>query len=202
MAGDSYALEEVSALLGVPVSDLIRRIEEGAFPGRFLTADWEMRIPVQDVRRAVDAMRRGRGTSRVSDRPQAVERALAAYGRAAGQAFQITDDWLDYSGHGESLGKNLGDDLGEGKVTLPLILALQSADAADRAFLVETIRAGGTQELERVRSILDQTGALDESQARATQFSQQACDSLSALPASPERDSLELLARFAVDRSL
>lgn len=58
MAGDSYSLDEVSALLGVPVPDLVRRIEEGAFPGRFLTADWEMRIPVQDVRRAVDAMRR------------------------------------------------------------------------------------------------------------------------------------------------
>jgi octaprenyl-diphosphate synthase len=138
----------------------------------------------------------------LADTGDSVERALAAYGRAAGQAFQITDDWLDYSGQGESLGKNLGDDLGEGKVTLPLILALQSAEAADRAFLVETIRAGGTHELERVRSILGETGALDESQARATQFSQQACDSLAALPASPERDSLELLARFAVDRSL
>ncbi len=131
-----------------------------------------------------------------------VERALAAYGRAAGQAFQITDDWLDYSGHGESLGKNLGDDLGEGKVTLPLILALQSADPADREFLVETIRAGGTSELERVRNILVQTGALDASLERAMQFSHQACDALAALPPSPERDSLELLARFAVDRSL
>ena len=60
MAGDSYSLEEVSALLGVPVPDLVRRIEDGAFPGRFLTADWEMHIPVQDVRRAVDAMRRSR----------------------------------------------------------------------------------------------------------------------------------------------
>lgn len=138
----------------------------------------------------------------LADSENSVERALAAYGRAAGQAFQITDDWLDYSGHGDSLGKNLGDDLGEGKVTLPLILALQSADAPDRAFLVETIRAGGTRELERVRSILGETGALDESLARATQFSQQACESLTALPPSPERDSLELLARFAVDRSL
>ena len=99
MAGDSYALEEVSALLGVPVSDLIRRIEEGAFPGRFLTADWEMRIPVQDVRRAVDAMRRGRGTSRVSDRPQAVERALAVREDAAlvdaGELRATLEAWWD-----------------------------------------------------------------------------------------------------------
>lgn len=132
----------------------------------------------------------------------ATERALAAFGRAAGQAFQITDDWLDYSGEGEQLGKNLGDDLGEGKVTLPLILALKSAEPSDREFMIETIRAGGTSELDRVRHILKRTGALDASQQRAMQFSEQACEALSALPASAERDSLELLARFAVDRSL
>jgi len=135
-----------------------------------------------------------------SDEP--VERALAAYGRAAGQAFQITDDWLDYSGRGEALGKNLGDDLSEGKVTLPLILALKAASPPDREFMVETIRAGGTSELERVRTILGETGALDAALARATQFSGRACEALAALPPGPERDSLELLARFAVDRSL
>ncbi|NJK89326.1 MAG: helix-turn-helix domain-containing protein [Myxococcales bacterium] len=58
MAGDSYSLDEVAALLGLPVAHVVRRIEEGAFPGRFLTSDWEMRIPVQDVRRAVEQIRR------------------------------------------------------------------------------------------------------------------------------------------------
>ena len=61
MAGDSYSLDEVSSLLGVPVADLVRKIEEGAFPGRFLTSSWEMRIPVRDVRRAVEQMRAASG---------------------------------------------------------------------------------------------------------------------------------------------
>jgi hypothetical protein len=70
MAGDSYSLDEVSRLLGVPVPELIQRIEDGAFPGRFLTSTWEMRIPVQDVRRAVETMRAassGRSLARVNE---------------------------------------------------------------------------------------------------------------------------------------
>jgi octaprenyl-diphosphate synthase len=130
------------------------------------------------------------------------EHALAEFGFALGQAFQITDDWLDYSGEGDSLGKNLGDDLAEGKVTLPLILALKSAASADHQFLVETIRAGGTDQLDRVRDILRETEALAASQARAAAYSERACGALEALPPSPERSALELLTRFAIDRSL
>ncbi|MCA1779622.1 MAG: polyprenyl synthetase family protein [Xanthomonadaceae bacterium] len=138
----------------------------------------------------------------LAEKPRALETALANFGYALGQAFQITDDWLDYSGHDGSLGKNLGDDLSEGKVTLPLILALRSTNAKDRLFLTETIEAGGTEQLDRVRSILHQTGALDASLDRAHAFSASACEALTALPDSAERDALELLARFAVDRSL
>lgn len=138
----------------------------------------------------------------LAGRDAETEQLLADFGFALGQAFQITDDWLDYSGEGESLGKNLGDDLAEGKVTLPLILALRAADATDRAFLVETIRGGGTDRLDRVRAILQHSGALDSTLARATDRSQQACRLLKALPPSGEREALELLARFAVDRTL
>ncbi|MDT8449819.1 MAG: polyprenyl synthetase family protein [Wenzhouxiangellaceae bacterium] len=138
----------------------------------------------------------------LSRRPEPTEKALAEFGFALGQAFQITDDWLDYSGEDESLGKNLGDDLAEGKVTLPLILALRAAETADRDFLVRTIRAGGTDELDRVRSVLTETGALDDSQQRAVEFSRRACAALAEIPPSAEREALELLARFAVDRSL
>ena len=138
----------------------------------------------------------------ISERPDEVEQSLADFGFALGQSFQITDDWLDYSGRDEALGKNLGDDLAEGKVTLPLILALKAADGTDREFLTETIQAGGTEELDRVRDVLARTGALDDALDRATEFSERACRALGALPASPERDALELLARFAVDRSL
>jgi len=138
----------------------------------------------------------------LAGREPALEQRLGEFGFALGQAFQITDDWLDYSGHNDALGKNLGDDLAEGKVTLPLILALRAAGADDQRFLVETIRAGGTEELERVRLILNRTGALDGALERAERFSRQACEQLAELPVGPERDSLMLLARFAVDRSL
>lgn len=127
---------------------------------------------------------------------------LSDFGFALGQAFQITDDWLDYSGHGQQLGKNLGDDLAEGKVTLPLILALRSAREEDRSFLSEAIAAGGTDQLKRVRTILQETGALDGAIERAYAFSDQAQSALNALPDSQERDALMLLARFAVDRTL
>ena len=132
----------------------------------------------------------------------AVADGLAAYGFNLGRAFQITDDWLDYSGQDEHLGKNLGDDLAEGKVTLPLILALKSAPPADRDFLRGIIRAGGTEELGRVQSILLATGALEESLQRAAGHAERAEDALDVLPDSPERDGLQLLSRFAVDRSL
>ncbi|MDT8408664.1 MAG: polyprenyl synthetase family protein [Wenzhouxiangellaceae bacterium] len=138
----------------------------------------------------------------LAKQPPALEQSLAEFGYALGQAFQITDDWLDYSGHDDALGKNLGDDLGEGKVTLPLILALRAASNSDREFLIETIRAGGTDQLDRVRAILADTGALDDSLERATGFSNQAGAALEAVPPSPERDALLLLARFAVDRTL
>ena len=131
-----------------------------------------------------------------------LEEALASYGFALGQAFQITDDWLDYSGQDGALGKNLGDDLAEGKVTLPLIQALKKAEPADREFLTDVIRSGGTEDLTRVREILRASGALDESLARAVEFSDRAVRALDALPDSPERDALATLARFAVDRSL
>ncbi len=138
----------------------------------------------------------------LSKSPEKTENALADYGFTLGQAFQITDDLLDYSGNDESLGKNLGDDLGEGKVTLPLILALRAADRCDREFLTESILAGGTAQLDRVRHILDHTGALDQAMETAAEYSERACANLAVLAPSPERDALELLARFAVDRSL
>lgn len=131
-----------------------------------------------------------------------LQNQLHEFGYALGQAFQITDDWLDYSGSGDDLGKNLGDDLAEGKVTLPLILALERASQDDRNFLEQTIRDGGTGQLERVRDILRSTGALDTAIDRASEFSRNAVDLLTSLPASAERDGLELLARFAVDRTL
>ncbi|MDX1626512.1 MAG: polyprenyl synthetase family protein [Wenzhouxiangellaceae bacterium] len=138
----------------------------------------------------------------LAGRPEDEERALAEYGFALGNAFQVTDDWLDYSGSGQALGKNIGDDLAEGKVTLPLILALKSAERDDREFLVTTIREGGTEDVERVHAVLEKTGALDATMRRAIEFSDSAQSSLESLPAGAEREALQFLARFAVDRDL
>ncbi len=89
---DSYSLDEVSSLLGVPVSDLIRRIEDGAFPGRFLTSDWEMRIPVQDVRKAVDTIRRSSPPRSMVPAPATAAVVPTGDGRELGSQL---DAWWD-----------------------------------------------------------------------------------------------------------
>ena len=88
------------------------------------------------------------------------EANLAAYGRALGTAFQLVDDALDYAASADELGKNLGDDLAEGKPTLPLIVAMREAGEADREVLREAIVEGGAGQLDRVRSVIESTGAL------------------------------------------
>lgn len=127
---------------------------------------------------------------------------LAEFGLLLGQAFQIADDVLDYQADGQALGKNIGDDLAEGKVTLPLILALECAPAPDRQRLREIIAAGGSQQIDEVLRILGETEALEAALAQARNLAAQAADRLSFLPGSPERSALEILARYAVDRSL
>lgn len=130
------------------------------------------------------------------------ERQLAIFGHQLGQAFQITDDLLDYTSDEATMGKNLGDDLAEGKVTLPLILALNRADTDDRAFLREIIRVGGTTEMGRVRAILEATDALKATHERALDRACLAQKALTGLPDTPEREALNLLTQFAVDRTL
>ena len=127
---------------------------------------------------------------------------LASYGLFLGQAFQITDDVLDYRSTDSELGKNIGDDLAEGKVTLPLILAMRDASPADAKRLREMIESGGSDRIEEVRQIMNQTGALDQAMAQARKLSDQAVDVLMLLPETVERHALKFLARHAVDRSL
>jgi octaprenyl-diphosphate synthase len=127
---------------------------------------------------------------------------LADYGLYLGQAFQITDDVLDYRSTDGELGKNVGDDLAEGKVTLPLILAMRDADSEDSRRLREMIEAGGSTDLETVRRIMQSTGALDQAMDQGRRLAQRAVQSLAVLPETPDRLALEFLARHAVDRSL
>lgn len=126
---------------------------------------------------------------------------LAEFGLLLGQAFQIVDDVLDYRGNGHDLGKNAGDDLAEGKVTLPLILALERASAPERQLICDIIEAGGSNRLSDVRVIMDRTGALDRAMCEAQRLSGQALRALSALPESHERAALEFLATHAVERA-
>lgn len=127
---------------------------------------------------------------------------LANFGLLLGQAFQITDDVLDYQADGEKLGKNLGDDLAEGKVTLPLILALERADAKDSRQLKDIISGEIVDGLDAARRILESTGALEQSLERARKLATDASDTLDILPDSPEKSALRVLTRYAVDRSL
>ncbi|MCC5863505.1 MAG: polyprenyl synthetase family protein [Wenzhouxiangella sp.] len=128
--------------------------------------------------------------------------ALEHFGLLLGQAFQIADDVLDYRADGDALGKSLGDDLAEGKVTLPLILAMERADEPVRQSLRDMIGTGGSRDLAMVCAIMNDTGALDDALARARQLAKQAQACLDELPISPEREALSLLAAYAVDRSL
>jgi octaprenyl-diphosphate synthase len=106
---------------------------------------------------------------------QVQEQALADYGLHLGQAFQLIDDVLDYSASSEDMGKNVGDDLAEGKPTLPLILAMQRATAADAALIREAIEEGGEERLERILEIVRDTGSLSvvRDQARCEEFAVQ-----------------------------
>ncbi|WP_280548390.1 MULTISPECIES: octaprenyl diphosphate synthase [unclassified Halomonas] len=128
------------------------------------------------------------------------EVALQYYGRYLGLAFQLIDDLLDYQGDAEAMGKNVGDDLAEGKPTLPLIKAMVAGTPAQRDLVRQAIREGGLEHLDEVLAIVRDTGALDYTRARAEEMADKALAQLDALPESPFRDSMAQLARLAVDR--
>jgi octaprenyl-diphosphate synthase len=127
-----------------------------------------------------------------------VRMALAAYGRHLGTAYQLVDDVLDYRSNPTERGKNLGDDLAEGKPTLPLIYALQHGSDAQRAAIRDAIRQGGVRHLEPVVAAIEATGGLEYVERRAREEAEQALASLGALPDSSYKNGLGALARFAV----
>ncbi len=126
--------------------------------------------------------------------------SLRQFGEHFGLAYQLVDDWLDYAGESESMGKNVGDDLAEGKLTLPLINALALGSDADRVLLGECISARSVDALPDVLRIVRSTGALDYTKAAARAQSETAVGCLDALPANRFRDALESLAHFATAR--
>ncbi|MCC6007751.1 MAG: polyprenyl synthetase family protein [Rhodobacteraceae bacterium] len=140
----------------------------------------------------------------ISDMPEAQVNALRAYGDALGIAFQIADDFLDYGGAGDGIGKNIGDDFREGKITLPVIRALSRADGAERLFWERTLGRGQRDEgdLETALEILSRHGALEATRAAAQEWSGRARAALTHLPAHPIRDILDALADYVVARTV
>jgi len=128
------------------------------------------------------------------------EEALAAYGMHLGTAFQLIDDVLDYSGDLASTGKNIGDDLAEGKPTLPLIYAIRHGAREEAALVSKAIRDSGLDDLQQVIATIRRTGALDYTRRQAETEAGVARDALAALPNSGQRDCLLQLAAFAVTR--
>ena len=130
-----------------------------------------------------------------------LEESLAAYGMHLGTAFQIMDDVLDYSGDVAAIGKNVGDDLAEGKMTLPLIRALALAGNEDAALIRHAVGGGGLTDFRPVVDALERTGALQYARERALASSRAAAAALAGLAPSPAAASLLQLATFAADRS-
>ncbi len=132
--------------------------------------------------------------------PLAAQTALARYGRHLGTAYQLIDDVLDYQSDPEARGKNLGDDLAEGKPTLPLIHALRHADAGSATAIRHAVEKGGVENLDTVLAAIESTGGLAYTARLAKSESDSALAALAALPATPYREGLAALARFAIER--
>ena len=133
--------------------------------------------------------------------PSEVEEACAAYGRAVGTAFQLVDDLLDYEGSTDQLGKNVGDDLREGKPTLPLLVAMERSNEVDRQVIRHAIEHGEVERLPQIIEIVRRTGALDATREAARAEALRAQQQLSALPPSQFKEALLQLPSLAVDRT-
>ena len=138
----------------------------------------------------------------ISDQPAAIEQAMQAYGMHLGTAFQLIDDVLDYQADAAELGKNIGDDLAEGKPTLPLLHALKLGNARQQQLIREAITEGnGMQHFTEIMAALEQTGAFDYTRNKAGQEAKAAQLALQPLPDSPYKQALLALADIAVSRS-
>ncbi|MBU6247184.1 MAG: polyprenyl synthetase family protein [Xanthomonadaceae bacterium] len=126
--------------------------------------------------------------------------ALRSYGMELGYAFQIADDLLDYVSDADTLGKNIGDDLAEGKPTLPLIYALQNASEEQARSLRHAIEHGGLDSLDRIIAAIRDSGALERTHERALHHARAARAALAGLADSPHRDALLALADYSVER--
>jgi octaprenyl-diphosphate synthase len=137
----------------------------------------------------------------LAESPPGVEEACAGYGRSLGTAFQLVDDLLDYEGSTPELGKNVGDDLREGKPTLPLLIAMERGTAAERQLIRHAIEQGEVGRLAEIAEIVRSTGAIDATRDAARAEADKAREYISMLPASIHREALLEFCVRSVDRS-
>ena len=136
----------------------------------------------------------------IAGAPVGVEESLRDFGMQFGLAFQLIDDWLDYAGTSDVMGKNVGDDLNEGKVTLPLIYALQLGTRKDATDLRQAIEARSTNSVDHIVAAVRRSGALDVVREKASQHTKQCLELLKHLPVSEFRSALEALGLYALCR--
>ena len=139
----------------------------------------------------------------IASRPANEIAAMHAYGQNLGIAFQLVDDALDYSGRQALMGKSVGDDFREAKVTLPVILAYARATGVARKFWTRTIETGpqGESDLDRAITLVEETGAISDTMARARRYADKAREALSSLPGGDIGDALADIADFCVERA-
>lgn len=136
----------------------------------------------------------------ISNQSSQIENALLEYGRYLGTAFQLVDDILDYQSDSRTLGKNIGDDLAEGKPTLPIINAIERGNQSQRALLVNALENADRDNIDEVLEIMESTGSLAYTARFAQDYADQAQQAIAVLPDSPYRQALMDLALFAVER--
>jgi octaprenyl-diphosphate synthase len=137
----------------------------------------------------------------LADRPLSEEEALANYGMHLGTAFQLIDDMLDYSDSSAAIGKNIGDDLAEGKPTLPLIYAMRHGAPQEASIIREAILQGGRENIGAITKTIESTGAIAYTTALAKLESERAIAALEAIPESPYKEALISLTEFSVSRT-
>jgi octaprenyl-diphosphate synthase len=138
----------------------------------------------------------------LGDATPQVEEAFKNYGCYLGTAFQLIDDVMDYASDGKEMGKNVGDDLAEGKPTLPLLYAMQHGSPEQAALIREAIeKANGMEHLDEILAIMAQTGSLEYTRAKAHEEADKAINELSVVPDSDYKEALIALAHLAVDRN-
>ena len=139
----------------------------------------------------------------ICDRPQAEQAGLRSYGRNLGLAFQLVDDALDYSGEQARLGKSVGDDFREGKITLPVVLAFRRGSDGERAFWQRTLERGEMAEddLDHAIALMAKHRAIEDTVSRARHYGAIAKDALGLFPAAPMKQALEDAVEFSIDRT-